>query len=91
MPIAGVLPVLHTPYGGDGGIDRIALARERDWVYAAGAHGCCLALVSDLMRLTPAERAAYPALLAELNRGRGMLVISVGAETAADACRFAQE
>lgn len=90
MPVAGVLPVVHTPYGPDGAIDQASLAREVDWVYRTGADGLVLALASDLLRLTPAERLDYPARLAELNRGRGALVISVGAETAGEAVRYAR-
>lgn len=90
VALTGVLPVVHTPFRADGAIDRDALGREVEWVHRAGAGGVVLALASDLLRLTPAERAGYPPLLAELNRGRGELVVSVGAETAAAAAAYAR-
>jgi 4-hydroxy-tetrahydrodipicolinate synthase len=79
--VEGVLPVLHVSYRADGSIDEADLARELDWVYACGADGVTLAMVTDLFRLTAEERAWLVDKVAELNRGRGALVVSVGAES----------
>lgn len=85
-----VLPVIHTPYLDDGGIDHDTLRREVDYLFATGADGFCLALVSDLLRLTADERCRLPAQLVEYAQGRGPIVVSVGAESAAQARVYAR-
>ena len=54
--IKDVLPVVHMPYTDDQQIDYATLEREIDYLFEMGSHGFCLALVSDLLRLTTAER-----------------------------------
>jgi 4-hydroxy-tetrahydrodipicolinate synthase len=88
--IAGVIPVLQTPFGADGEIDDAALQREIDWAYDVGADGICLAMVSEVLRLTRAERIQLTQKLVELSRGRGVVVASVGAESTIEALQFAR-
>lgn len=88
--LGGVLPVVHTPYLDDGSIDHDTLHREVDYLFETGADGFCLALVSDLLRLTADERCALPARLVEYAAGRGPVVISVGAESTAQARVYAR-
>ena len=88
--IAGVLPVIHMPYEADLSIDRTTLEREIDYLFAAGADGFCLALVSDTLRLTGIERLELPDLLVRCARDRGPVIISVGAESAYQARQFAR-
>ena len=47
-------------------------------------------MVSDLLRLTADERLALPARLVEFARGRGPVIIGVGAESTAQARRYAR-
>jgi len=86
----GVYPVLTTPYSSGGEIDFIALRREVDFVFDAGAQGVTCALVSDVLRLTAPERLLIPSRLVEAVHGRGPVIMSVGAESAAQARVFAQ-
>ncbi len=86
----GVYPVLTTPYGFDGEIDFAALQREIDFVFDVGAQGITCALVSDVLRLTAIERLSIPAKLVEAARGRGPVIMSVGAESVAQASIYAQ-
>ncbi len=88
--IKDVLPVVHMPYTDDQAIDYPVLANEVDYLFETGAHGFCLALVSDLLRLTAAERLALPARLVEFAQGRGPVIIGVGAEGTAQAQRYAR-
>ena len=67
--IKDVLPVVHMPYTDDQAIDYAVLESEVDYLFETGAHGFCLALVSDLLRLTAAERLALPARLVEFACG----------------------
>ncbi|NKB70631.1 MAG: dihydrodipicolinate synthase family protein [Candidatus Latescibacteria bacterium] len=88
--IKGVLPVIHMPYLDDLSIDYATVERQVDWLFAAGADGLCLALVSDLLRLRPEERLKLSASLVQFARGRGPVVISVGAESTDQAVDYAR-
>ncbi len=90
--LAGLLPVFQTPFGADERIDLGGLAREIDWLFAHGADGVVMAMVSEVLRLTGDERRALAESACALVAGRGAVVISVGAESsfaAADAARHA--
>jgi dihydrodipicolinate synthase/N-acetylneuraminate lyase len=89
--IAGVLPIVHTPLTADDEIDRAVLGRQIDWAFEQGAAGYCTGMVSELLRLTTAERLTLTRWLAELNQDRGVAVASVGAESTKQALHFARE
>ncbi len=88
--IRGILPVVHMPYHMDLRIDFDTLRREVDHLFNTGAHGLCLALVSDTLRLTTPERMEMPTRLVEFAQGRGPVIISVGAESTVQARAFAR-
>lgn len=89
--IAGVLPIVHTPLSDDDEIDFTSLRRQIDWAFQQGADGYCSGMVSELLRLTAAERVALTHKLAEFNAGRGAVVASVGAESTKQAVFYARE
>jgi 4-hydroxy-tetrahydrodipicolinate synthase len=80
-PLAGVLPIAHTPFLDDDSIDEDSLARQIDWAFAQGADGFCTGMVSELLRLTADERLHLTRLLGALKRGRGVFVAGIGAES----------
>ena len=84
-PLAGVLPIVHVPFDADDRIDAADLRREIDWIFATGADGLGTGMVSEVNRLSAAERESLPKLLVECAAGRGPVFMSVGAETAAAA------
>jgi 2-keto-3-deoxy-L-arabinonate dehydratase len=86
----GVLPVLQTPFTSDLQIDRAILDREISWAFKLGADGVVVAMVSEVLRLENQRRRELAALVCEMVAGRGSTVISVGAETAAEAIELAQ-
>ena len=88
--IRGVLPVIHMPYHEDESIDQATLAREIDYLFDVGAQGFGLALASDTLRLTAAERLELPSRLVEYAADRGPVIISVGAESTYQAREFAR-
>lgn len=88
--LSGVLPVFQTPYRDDESIDYATLAREIDWLYANGADGIVLAMVSEVLRLSGEERRELAAAACKFARGRGAVVISVGAESTKLAIEFAR-
>ncbi len=80
--LSGVLPVFQTPYHEDESIDAETLAREIAWLYDCGADGIVMAMVSEILRLSSEERRELAELACKLGRERGVVVISVGAESA---------
>lgn len=89
-PLHGVLPVLHTPFTDAGAIDPVVLEREIDWALEVGADGVVVAMVSEVLRLGYHGRRELASLVCQAVRGRGFTVISVGAESTAEAVEFAQ-
>lgn len=86
--ISGVLPIAHSPFLDDDSIDAASLEREVDWAFAQGANGICTGMVSELLRLTAAERVRLTQRLAELSRGRGVFVAGIGAESTKQAVEY---
>jgi 2-keto-3-deoxy-L-arabinonate dehydratase len=89
--IAGVLPVINTPFDDDDRIDQAALKHEIDWVFEQGAQGICAGMVSELLRLTYDERDILARSMVELAAGRGVVITSVGAESTEQARAFARQ
>ena len=88
--IAGVLPVVHMPYTESGAIDLATMGKQIDYLFEVGADGFCLALVSDLFRLSEQERTALPAQLCSFAQQRGPIVINVAAESTQQAQIYAR-
>ncbi|MBS0024084.1 dihydrodipicolinate synthase family protein [Microbacterium paraoxydans] len=92
--LSGVLPVIATPFDDQWEIDPVQLDAEIDWLFANGADGIVVAMVSEILRLSTAERMALNALAVRFARGRGPVVVSVGAEstrTARELCLHARD
>src|SRR3954469_22293883 len=86
----GVLPVLQTPFSPDRQIDEVVLQREIDWAFSLGADGVVVAMVSEILRLSKRSRCELTSLVCQAAQGRGFIVISIGAESAAEAVEFAK-
>ena len=86
----GVLPVLHTPFLDEAAIDCATLQREIDFAFEVGADGVVVAMVSEVCRLSSTLRRALAEEVCRGAQGRGFSVISVGAESTAEACELAQ-
>ena len=76
----GVLPVFQTPYHADETIDLATLEKEVAWLFDCGADGIVMAMVSEVLRLSSAEREALAEAACKFGSSRGVVVISVGAE-----------
>ncbi len=79
--LAGVFPVLQTPFDADDEIDAAALAAEIEWVYDCEVDGIVLAMVSEVLRLSTDERRRLAELFCELGLPHGPVIVSVGAES----------
>lgn len=88
--IQGVLPILHTPFTADDRIDRDSFQRQIEWAFSVGADGVCLAMVSELLRLTADERTELTHAMVEMVDRQGVVVASVGAESTKAAVEFAR-
>src|SRR5262245_3825305 len=88
--ISGVLPVFSTPFHEDETIDFETLAREINWLYDQGSDGIVMAMVSETLRLSEAERHQLAEAACRLGRERGLVVISVGAESSHSAVEYAR-
>jgi len=88
--IAGVLPILHTPFDQQDHIDSASLQREIDWAFELGVSGVCSAMVSEVLRLTTEERLSLTEQIIQMTAGRGAVISSVGAESTKQAVQFAE-
>lgn len=88
-PVAGVLPIAHTPFLDDDSIDWDSMRRQIDWAYRVGADGFGTGMVSELLRLTFDERVLLTEKLAEFNDDRGSFFAGVGAESTKQALQYA--
>ena len=89
--MGGVLPVFQTPYHDDETIDYETLEREIGWLYDCGAHGVVMGMVSETLRLASEEREQLAEAACRFGRERGVVIISVGAESCKLAERFARQ
>lgn len=87
----GLLPVVQLPYREDFSIDWDIYARELEWLLETGADGFVLAMVTEILRLTDAERRELLARTVQIAAGRVPVITSVGAESIPALCRRATE
>jgi dihydrodipicolinate synthase/N-acetylneuraminate lyase len=80
--IYGVLPVLQTPFNSQDEIDKPMLANEVQWVLEQGADGVTTGMVTEILRLSPAERMDLHEIVSEISNNNGALtVLSTGSES----------
>jgi dihydrodipicolinate synthase/N-acetylneuraminate lyase len=88
--LRGVLPIVHTPLADNDDIDFAMLQREVDWAFGQGIDGLGTGMVSELLKLTAAERQALAERLVEFAAGRGPVFMGVGAESTRQALEHAR-
>ena len=88
--LSGVLPVFQTPWLEDETLDVETLEREIAWLYDCGANGIVMAMVSETLRLDSEEREQLATAACRFGKERGVVVISVGAESSKVAERYAR-
>jgi 2-keto-3-deoxy-L-arabinonate dehydratase len=86
--LAGVLPVIQTPFTEDDDIDFDALQTEIEWAIDKGADGLTIGMVSEIIRLTSQERKELAEAVCKATTG-SISVVSCGAESTAEAVRLA--
>lgn len=88
--LAGVLCVFQTPYHADESIDYSTLEKEIAWLYDRGADGIVMAMVSEVLRLSSQEREELAKRACQLGGSRGVVIVSVGAESSHTAEAYAR-
>jgi 4-hydroxy-tetrahydrodipicolinate synthase len=89
--LAGVFNVISTPLDNNDQIDQQTLKKEIDWLIKCGSNGTVLAMVSEVLRFSAAERRQQWQLSLEYLSDRIPLVVSVGAESSAIAVALAKD
>ncbi|WP_163541962.1 dihydrodipicolinate synthase family protein [Occultella kanbiaonis] len=90
--LRGVLAVFQTPFGEDEAVDHAALTGELRWIIDQGADGLVLGMVSEVLRLSDAERRQVVRTAAEVAGAEDVpLIVSVGAESTSVALRRVDE
>jgi dihydrodipicolinate synthase/N-acetylneuraminate lyase len=76
----GVFPILVTPFDEQSRVDVESLRSLVEFELAAGVHGLGIALGSEVMRLTEAERVLVTRTVVEQVRGRVPVVVNSGGQ-----------
>jgi 4-hydroxy-tetrahydrodipicolinate synthase len=86
-----VFNVLSTPINNDDEIDLAVFEKEIEWLLKCGMNGAVLAMVSEVLRFSAAERRDQWKAAVKFLNSRAPLVVSVGAESSAIAVKLAKD
>ena len=86
----GVYPVIQTPLDVNDQIDEVVFETEINWLVKSGVKGLVLAMVSEVMRFSAAERRNQWQIVLRILDGRLPLIVSVGGESTAIAVQLAK-
>jgi dihydrodipicolinate synthase/N-acetylneuraminate lyase len=89
--IGGVLPVILMPYDDRGTIDEGDFRRQVDYIVDSGCEGFVIGQMSEVLRMTPAERFRVAELCADAADGRCLSVMSTGSESTRAAIEFSRQ
>ena len=87
----GVYPVIQTPLDDHDKIDEAVFEAEINWLINNGVKGLVLAMVSEVMRFSAAERRHQWQIVLRILDGRLPLIVSVGGESTAIAVQLAKD
>ena len=86
----GVCPVIQTPLDEHDQIDEVVFEAEINWLIKSGVKGLVLAMVSEVIRFSAAERRNQWQIVLRILDGRLPLIVSVGGESTAIAIQLAK-
>ena len=87
----GVYPVIQTPLDDHDKIYEAVFEAEINWLINNGVKGLVLAMVSEVMRFSAAERRHQWQIVLRILDGRLPLIVSVGGESTAIAVQLAKD
>ena len=88
--LQGVQAIVQTPFLDSDEIDFTTLAKEVEWGLSQGIDGLGTGMVSELLKLTAAERQALAEYLVVYAAGRAPVFMGVGAESSRQALEYAR-
>src|SRR5258708_37538399 len=87
----GVFPILVTPFDADERVDEDSLRSVVEFNIGAGVHGLGIALGSEILKLTEAERSLVVSIVVDQTRGRVPIVVNTGAQANMTAALYSQQ
>jgi 4-hydroxy-tetrahydrodipicolinate synthase len=87
----GIFPILITPFDQHEHVDVDSLRSVVDFTIGAGVHGLGIALGSEILKLTDAERTQVISVVVDQTRGRVPIVVNSGAQASLTAALFSQQ
>ena len=78
--MAGVYPILSTPFDSKGRVVMEDLRRQVDWLVDSGVHGVGIAVASEVFKFTESERDEVLSAVVDQAAGRVKVVMNSGAE-----------
>ncbi len=90
-PMRGMFPVLVTPFDDQDRIDDDGLRSVVEYNIDAGVHGVVIALATEVMKLTDAERSQVAQVVIDQTRGRVPVVVNTGAASTFATVQYSQQ
>ena len=87
----GVFPILVTPFDADERVDEDSLRSVVEFNISAGVHGLGIALGSEILKLTEAERSLVISVVVDQTRGRVPIVVNTGAQANLTAALYSRQ
>ncbi len=87
----GVFPILVTPFDADERVDEDSLRSVVEFNISAGVHGLGVALGSEILKLTEAERSLVISVVVDQTRGRVPIVVNTGAQANLTAALYSRQ
>ncbi|MGI9148388.1 MAG: dihydrodipicolinate synthase family protein [Chloroflexota bacterium] len=87
----GIFPILVTPFEDDDRVDADSLRNLVDFNIGAGVHGLGIALGTEILKLTEAERSRVISVVVEQARGRVPVVVNTGAQANLTAVLYSRQ
>jgi dihydrodipicolinate synthase/N-acetylneuraminate lyase len=87
----GIFPILVTPFDDQERIDEDSLRGVVEFNISAGVHGLGIALGSEILKLTEAERSQVISVVVDQTRGRVPIVVNTGAQANLTAALYSRQ
>jgi 4-hydroxy-tetrahydrodipicolinate synthase len=89
--VQGVFPILVTPFDDQERVDEDSLRSVVDFTIDAGVHGLGIALGSEILKLTEAERTQVISIVVDQTRGRVPIVVNTGTQANLTAALYSRQ
>ena len=87
----GIFPILVTPFDDQERIDEDSLRGVVEFNISASVHGLGIALGSEILKLTEAERSQVISVVVDQTRGRVPIVVNTGAQANLTAALYSRQ